>query len=134
MDGLRFENLMRSAFRPFLAPLQFVMQPIHISGRHYSASFVGPSHTLLVGFEPGDGQTIVMLQANGSNSIRSFDDPETTPRLSTLNAQYMGLVEGKERAENEAFFGQLQPQDEQERALIKCAKDLRLVLPRYLRL
>ncbi|MNT90529.1 hypothetical protein D3C72_2314430 [compost metagenome] len=73
-----------------------------------------------------------MLITNGDNDLRSIDDPLKTPRLSHLNARYMELVPKIEWDENEEFFGRQTPRDGAERRLIKCAKDLRLVLPRYL--
>lgn len=123
---------MQSVFKPFLEQLGFAMQPVHVSGRYYRASFAGRNNTLLITFEPGDEQTTVMLVTNGDDDLRAIDDPVKTPRLSHLNARYMGLVTASERAENEAFFGQLEPRDRAEYGLIKCAKDLRLVLPRHL--
>lgn len=132
MNGSNFEQLMKSAFKPFLEQIGFTMRLVHVSGRYYRASFVSRRHTLLVTFEPGDQQTTVMLLTNGDGSLRSIDNPEKTPRLSHLNARYMGLVTASERAENEVFFGQLEPRDRAEHELIKCAKDLRLVLPHHL--
>lgn len=132
MNGSSFESLMKSVFKPFLEQLGFVMQPVHVSGRYYRASFADRQHTLLITFEPGDEQATVMLLTNGDDDLRAIDDPVRTPRLSHLNARYMGLVTASERAENEAFFGQLEPHDRAEHGLIKCAKDLRLVLPRHL--
>ncbi len=132
MNGINFENMMDSVFKPFLEELRFAMQPVFVSGRYYRASFVGPDHTLLITFEPGDEFTAIMLITNGDDDLRAIDDPIKTPRLSHLNARYMGLVAPSERVANEAFFGHLEPQDRAEEGLIKCAKDLRLVLPRHL--
>lgn len=132
MNGLSFESLMQSVFKPFLEQLGFAMQPVHVSGRYYRASFADRKCTLLITFEPGDEQTTVMLLTNGDDDLRSIDDPAKSPRLSHLNARYMGLVTASERADNEAFFGHQEPLDRAEQKLIKCAKDLRLVLPHYL--
>ena len=108
------------------------MQPVLISGRYYRASFVGPDHTVLITFEPGDDDATTMLLTNGDDDLRAIDDPEKTPRLSHLNSKYMGLVTAIERAENDDFFGKIEARDSAENGLIKCAKDLRLVLPRHL--
>lgn len=123
---------MQSVFRPFLSDLNFEMEPIHVSGRYYRASFVDHRYRLAVSFEPGDEVVTVTLFTIGSHDIESIDSPIKSPRLSTLNDRYMGLVTGKERADNEVFFGQLHARDHIERVLIKCAKELRLVLPHHL--
>lgn len=123
---------MRLMFEPFLEQLGFTIQPVHLSGRYYRASFISHRHTLIITFEPGDEYITVMLLTNGDADLRSIDDPTKTPRLSDLNARYMRFVTASERAENEEFFVQLEPRDRAESELIKCAKELRLVLRRHL--
>lgn len=44
----------------------------------------------------------------------------------------MAEVTESEREGNDAYFSAIEVHDRNERALLKCAKDLRLVLPRYL--
>lgn len=132
MNGSRFESLVQSAFKPFLSDLNFEMEPIHVSGSYYRASFVDHRHRLSVSFEPGDEVVTVTLFTIGIHDIESINDPVKSPRLSTLNARYMGLVTGKERADNEVFFGKLHARGHIENVLIKCAKELRLVLPHHL--
>lgn len=132
MNGSRFESLVQSVFKPFLSDLNFEMEPIHVSGKYYRASFVDHRYKLAVSFEPGEEIVTVTLGTIGTHDIQPIDDPARSPRLSTLNARYMALVTSKERADNEVFFGQVQALDQIEHALIKCAKELRLVLPHHL--
>jgi hypothetical protein len=132
MNGVIFTNLMESAFRPFLGKLGFAMQPLHVSGRYYRATFGGPHYTLLITFEPGDENTTVMLLTNGDDDLKAIDDPARTPRLADLNSRYMPQVSTDARSENEAYFDQFAASDRTEKLLLKCAKDLRLVLPLHL--
>lgn len=46
----------------------------------------------------------------------------------------MKTVTDEERSANEAFFKSVAVQDKEEYLLLKAAKELRLVLPRYLKL
>ena len=123
---------MRSLFKPFLEQLGFAMQPVQMNGGHCYASFVDRRHTVHISLEHGDAQATVMVITNGVNDLRSIDDPAKTPRLSHLNVRYMEHVSAIERDRNEEFFGRHALRDDAERRLLKCAKDLRLVLPRYL--
>jgi hypothetical protein len=44
----------------------------------------------------------------------------------------MHTITKEERLENEVIFGAIEPRDNEERLLLKAAKELRLVLPKYL--
>jgi hypothetical protein len=128
MNGNYFSSLIDSAFRPFLSDLGFTFQSTHLSGRYYRATFVEPQHTLVVTFEPGDEEVVVMLLTNGDDSLKAIDDSAITPRLGDLNARYMSETTARARKENNAYFGQFEQTDPAEKMLLKCAKDLRLVL------
>jgi hypothetical protein len=54
------------------------------------------------------------------------------PRLADLNSRYTSSITREERAENEATFESIIVNGKEERLLLKAAKGLRLVLPRYL--
>lgn len=132
MNGSSFENIIVNVFKPFLEKIGFEMDSVFVSGRYYRASFVDLDKKLSITFEPGDDQITVMLITKKHDDLQSIDDPERTPRLSNLNAKYMGCVTASERAGNEIYFKGVKSQDRAEDRLIKCAKDLRLVLPRHL--
>lgn len=133
MTGKRFESLVKEAFNPFLSELGLKPERQHLSGRYYRANFVGKQHTLVVSFEPGDAYLSVMLVQNDNDDLVAIDNPQKTPRLNDLNRWYMSDVTPSERANNEAYFSTIKVEGPSEQALLKCAKDLRLVLPRHLR-
>ena len=132
MKGIDFKNLIEFVFCPFLAKLGFELEPVHLSGRYYRASFVSKDHTLVIAFEPGDNHVTVMLLINGDDDLNAIDDPTRSPRLSHLNARYMAAVTPAARTENERYFSQFRSQEGVEQILLKCAKELRLVLPLHL--
>jgi hypothetical protein len=132
MNGTDFERLVLKVFSPFLTELGFRAETQHISGRYYRANYVGEQHTLSISFEPGDDMLTVMLMTNGADDLASIDDRSKTPRLSDLNARYMSNVSASDRANNEAFFAGIEPHDTNEYAIVKAAKELRLVLPHHL--
>lgn len=132
MTADRFLEIITQAFPPFLSELGFRLQQPHLSGRYYRATFVGCEHTLIVSFEPGDNNLVVMLMPNGHDDLAAIDDREKTPRLADLNQRYMNDVTADEVKSNDAFFASIETRDFNERRLLKCAKELRLVLPRYL--
>lgn len=132
MNGNSFGSLIDSAFCPFLSELGFTFQSAHLSGRYYRATFVESRYTLIVTFEPGDEEVIVMLLTNGDDSLKAIDDSAKTPRLGDLNARYMSETTVRARTENDVYFGQFERTDQAEKKLLKCAKDLRLVLPLHL--
>ena len=74
MNGNSFGSLIESAFRPFLSELGFTFQSAHLGGRYYRATFIESRYTLIVTFEPGDEEVIVMLLTNGDDSLKAIDD------------------------------------------------------------
>jgi hypothetical protein len=132
MTGDRFANLLKAAFNPFLSDLGFKAEEVHKSGRYYRANFVRDLHTLVVSFEPGDSQLTAMLVRNDDNDVTAIDDVLITPRLGDLNERYQADIVASERKSNEEFFSSIKVEGRDEQTLLKCAKDLRLVLPRHL--
>jgi hypothetical protein len=85
-----------------------------------------------VSFEPSDKAFFVMVFSRKNGELSDIDDRLKTPRLFDLNTRYMNRVTTEERTANEAVFQSIMARDEEERMLLKLAKELRLVLPRYL--
>lgn len=132
MNGLGFFRIVDEAFAPFLTELGFELEPPSISGRMYSARFDSKTHAIDLSFEPGDRTLFVMVLTRENGEFSNIDDRAKTPRLSDLNVRYMGQINDDERASNENFFRSIAPHDSDERLLVKAAKELRFVLPKYL--
>lgn len=49
-----------------------------------------------------------------------------------MNAKYMSQVSAEARSQNETYFSPFKAADRTEKMILKCAKDLRLVLPLHL--
>jgi hypothetical protein len=111
----------------------FSMEAPSISGRFYRASFSGKENSVWVSYEPGDGALFVLVFSRENGGLSDIDDRLKTPRLSDLNSRYMASVSDTEKVENEVFFRSVVVKDQEERQLLKCARELRLVLPRYLK-
>lgn len=103
-----------------------------ISGRFYRASFTSSSYSISVSYEPGDEALFVMIFSRENGQLSNIDDRSKTPRLTDLNKRYMSIVTSEERAANEAAFEAISVRDKEEQLLLKYAKELRLVLPKYL--
>ena len=132
MDGQDFIRVMHDAFEPFLVVLGFSMETPSTSGRFYRASFSSTENSVWVTYEPGDDALFVYVFCRDKNGLSDIDDRIKTPRLSDLNSRYMHSVSKDELTENELFFQPVDVRDNDERLLLKCAKELRVVLPRYL--
>ena len=132
MDGQDFLRIVNESFTPFLGKIGFLMDRPSISGRSYRASFTGRKNSVWVSFEPGDGILVVYVFSLENGELSEIDDRLKTPRLADLNHRYMSSVTNQERSANEAVFQQVLVKDNHERALLKAAKDLRLVLPKYI--
>jgi hypothetical protein len=132
MNGQDFLRIVNEAYTPFLTELGFSMDAPSISGRLYRASFTGPKHSVSVSFEPGDEAFFVLVFSRENGELSDMDDRLKTPRLSDLNSRYMNAVTSEERAANETAFKSVMARDEEEKVLLKSAKELRLVLPKYL--
>lgn len=133
MDGQDFLRIIHDAFEPFLMSMGFSMEVPSINGRFYCASFSGPKNRVSVSYEPGDDALFVLVFSREKDELSDVDDRAKTPRLADLNSRYMHLVSIDERAENEWFFHSVVVTEQKERQLLKCAKELRLVLPEYLK-
>ena len=132
MNGQDFLRIVNEAFTPFLTELGFLLDAPSISGRLYRASFTGPRHAVSVSIEPGDDSFLVLVFSREGGELSDMDDRLKTPRLSDLNSRYIRTVNSEERAANEAAFNSVVAQDDEEAALLKAAKELRLVLPKHL--
>ena len=132
MNGQDFLRIANDVFVPFLKELDFVMDEPSIGGRFYCVDFNSASHQVSVSYEPGDDAFFVMVGECRNRKFIDIDDRAKTPRLADLNSRYMPTVTNEERAENEAAFELVIARDKEERFLLKAAKELRLVLPKYL--
>ena len=132
MNGQDFLRLCNVAFAPFLKELCLSMDSPSISGRFYRVSFTGAGNAVSVSYEPGDDALFVMVFGRENGELTDIDDRLKTPRLADLNTRYMPTITSEERAANEAVFASVSTRDKEESALLKAAKELRLVLPKYL--
>lgn len=132
MNGHEFLRIVREAFEPFLREIGFSMGVPSISGRHYHVKFFGPMHVVSVSFEPGCDAQFVMILRRENDGLSDIDDRTRSPRLSDLNKRYMGEVSAPERLSNDNYFKSIVVRDEHQQSLLKAARELRLVLPRFL--
>jgi len=133
MKGKDFVRLVRQAFTPFLENFGFKMGTPSISGRLYCVDFTTEVHTISLSYEPGDKALFVVVSSLGEGLLADYDNKEKSPRLTDLNARYMKLVTVDERAANDDAFSSIVAEDEAEHRLLKAAKELRLVLPKFLK-
>jgi len=132
MSGQSFLRIVTTGFAPFLKELGFTMETPSISGRLYRATFRSTKEVLSVSYEPGDEVLFVMIFSHRDGELSDIDDRSNTPRLSDLNMRYMHIITKEERLANELLFEAIEPRDNEEKSLLKAAKELRLVLPKYL--
>lgn len=133
MTDQDFLRIAKEAFVPFLKEFGFVIDEPSISGRFYCVDFNSARHQVSVSYEPGDNALFVMVGESWNGKFVDIDDTAKTPRLTDLNSRYMATVSNDERADNEAVFESVVVNDKEERLLLKAAKELRLVLPKYLK-
>ncbi len=117
---------------PFLEEFGFRMETPSVSGRLYCVNFTAATHTVFLSYEPGDGELFVVVSSAGEGLLADFDDRGKSPRLADLNALYMKFVTADERRANDNIFSSIIVKDKAEHRLLKVAKELRLVLPKYL--
>ena len=131
MSGQGFLRIVRAGFAPFLMELGFTMDSHCVSGRLYRATFTSPQEVVSVSYEPGDEALFVMVFRRQNGGLSDIDDRSSTPRLSDLNMRYMHTITKEERLANELLFEAIEPRDNEEKSLLKAAKELCLVLPKY---
>jgi hypothetical protein len=132
MNGQDFIRVVTQAFAPFLKGLGFSMDTPALRGRLYCVSFSSRQHLVSVSFEPGDERPFVLVFTRENGRLSDIHDRSKTPRLSELNRRYLSAVSREERAANDATFSSVVARDKDEALLLRGAKELRLVLPRYL--
>ena len=108
------------------------MEESSISGRLYNAKFTSQTYAVWVSYEPGDEILSILIFSRCNSELSDIDDRARTPRLNDLNSRYMASVTKDERLDNEKFFKFVVAHDKEERLLLKAAKELRLVLPKYI--
>jgi hypothetical protein len=132
MNDQDFLTIVNHAIGPFLKELGFWLETPSISGRFYRVSFSSQNHAVWISFEPGEDAFFVTVFCRENGRLSDIDDPVKTLRLAELNSRYMNRVKPEERAATEKALQSLVPKDEEERVLLKLAKELRVVLPKYL--
>jgi hypothetical protein len=132
MNGQRFLHIIDEAFVPFLKDLGFLMDTPSISGRFYRARFTDSKHLISVSFEPGDKFFLVSVFDYEHGLLSDIDDRSKTWCLADLNRRYMHTVTNEERSAYESIFNSVSAWDNEEKTLLKFAKELCLVLPKYL--
>ncbi len=132
MDGAGFVRIIRQAFSPFLADIGYLMGEPVISGKYYRAGFDRPDSSVWICYEPGESLLDIYVFSVVGGVRSDIDERTSTPRLGDLNAAYMGRVSADSRRANDEFFRAVSADDAEERRLLKCAKELRLVLPIHL--
>lgn len=132
MDGHGFLRVVREGFLPFLSNFGFQMGVPVASGKFYRVSFEGEGCVISIYYEPAEDYLLILILNNENGQVSDIDDRSKTLRLADLNRQYMPLVTKAGREKNEAFFDLVHVEDEEEKLLLKKAKELRLVLPLYL--
>jgi hypothetical protein len=131
MNGSDFKRIIAEAFEPCLKKQGFALKPLSLSGREYTVCFESDAQVVDVSYEPGDDYLNISVYRREHTTLSDIDDRSKTLRLSDLNRQYMPLVTSGERSANEALFRSIVTRDATERRLLKSAKDLCLVLPKY---
>jgi hypothetical protein len=132
MTDESFLRIVRQAFEPFLNALGFASDQPHIDGRLYRASFTGAHHAVFIYYEPGDDYLSVIVFTRHDGNLSNIDDRSKSPRLNDLNQRYMHLIPTGSNNENEFAFKGIVAHDRMENRLLKYAKELSLVLPKYL--
>lgn len=133
MDSFGFQRIVEHAFVPFLREIGFDFEGFSTSGRMYDADFVGSGHKVSISYEPGDWALFVFVLKRQGAGFSDIDDRSKTLRLTDLTSRYMSSVTTEEHHANAALFANITVEDDHERKLLKSAKDLCLVLPKYLR-
>lgn len=131
MNGQDFLRIIDDGF-VFLNDFDFLMDEPHISGRMYQVEFRSPTNVLTVAYEPSENNLTVYLSRVKNGQRSNVDDERNTFRLNQLNRTFMKDVTTEERKRNEEFFRSVSARDPAEKLLLKAAKDLRLILPKYL--
>lgn len=132
MTSQKFVQIINEFFVPFLHDMGFRLDSIEVNGRFYLARFKGSNHLLNVCFEPGEDYLSAQMSTNGKDIFKVLDDPKFSPKVSELNRRFMGAVTNLEFEANNRFFESATADDPLDRKLIKIARDLRLVLPKFL--
>jgi len=128
MDSEVFLDVVRTLVGPALQPLGFVLHTT-VSGRMYLAEFVSPTHIASISFEPGDDYLLVAIFTVTDGVRSNIDDREHTPLLSDLNRRFLSPseIDALHRSPTMECA-----QCATAMRLVKAARELAVVLPRYL--
>jgi hypothetical protein len=132
MNGQDFLRIAHEAFEPFLKELGFVMDEPSISGRYYHVSFTAAKNAVSVSYEPSDNALFVIVFDRRNGQLSNIDDRGAPPRLADLNSQYMATITQEERVAVAKRLESVAVRGHEEQQLLKAARELRLVLPKYL--
>jgi hypothetical protein len=127
MDSDSFIKTVGQILDPVLGPRGFSPH-YSASGRLYLAEFVSPDYVVSISFEPGDEflQVAVFTVTNGIRS--ELDDRDATPRLSDLSTRFLHPSDATDLGRTK---DEISRNDRSLLKLVKSAKELAIVLPRY---
>jgi hypothetical protein len=128
MNGNTFVATVKELLCPTLEPLGFVLHS-SVSGRMYLAEFVSPTHVASISFEPGDDYLLVVIFTVDNGERSELDDRNATPRLSDLNRRFLSASDAQ--VLHDQMLGR-HCEDADTGRLAKAARELAVVLPRYL--
>ncbi len=132
MNEKDFTEMINKAFIPFLKDLGFIMDSQNISGKFYKVSFSDSTHKVNIAYEPSEKERLFVVIFRINSPLSEFDNRSKSPSLSNLNSLFMNQISTDQRVLNDEYFKNIEIKDEDGKLMLKTAKELRLVLPKYL--
>ena len=132
MDGQTFIRLVKKAFNPFMREFGFSMGAPSVDGLIFSVDFTHRDCVVTVAIEPPDLAVHTLIFSREGEQLSAPDDLLRTPRLSDLVARHMRQASQAEQITAKKKFAAVHAPIEDQRLLLKAARELYLVLPKHL--
>jgi hypothetical protein len=132
IDGNKYIEVVGAYFEFLITEFSFKVSEEIINGNFfYRFRYMDEIKAITISYENIEDYLSVFISVLQNGIMPDYDDKTKTLHLNKLNAQVLSRLNRSEIALNSEYFTRLRPENELEKKLLKCAKELRLVLQHW---
>lgn len=129
IDGKKYIETVKLFFQFLESEFGFVlMKETENGSAFYDVEYQDSTRVVSISYENIEDYLQVLLFKLKNGKLPDFDDKTHSLQLQELNRVVLSKIDEKEIEGNKAIFSSLECKEPLERKLLKCARELRLVL------
>lgn len=119
----------KNSFSFLTTEFEFKLEKIIENGnRFFDINYAGINKTISISLETYENYLRVVIFDLENGKLSNYDDKTKTIHLNQLTKDYFSKISKNKISENSMFFKNISTETEIEKQIVKCAKELRLVM------